>query len=93
MLEDWDPYHLWLATYNRYLEDDSYFYCFDCVYYKNIGNNGLKNGLGYSVLVAYLNPLTDSSDVEPIPVSLANLTITGEDSTVSNTWVNDPSSS
>lgn len=35
MLEDWDPYHMWMVMYTRYEEpgDDFYFYCYDCLYY------------------------------------------------------------
>jgi hypothetical protein len=99
MLEDWDPYHMWMAMYTRYIEpgDDFYFYCYDCVYYNNVGSAGLTAGVGYSVLVAHLDPFTSD---QPIPISPANitttpanLTITGENSTVSDAWVNDPSNS
>jgi hypothetical protein len=94
MLEEWDPYHMWMAMYTRYVEpgDDFYFYCYDCVYYNNVGRSGLPSGQGYSVIVAWLNPFTDAGSTHPI-VSLANSTITGENSTLVDNWTNDPSSS
>ncbi len=72
MLEDWDPYHMWSAMYTRFVEpgDNFYFYCFDCIYYNNVGRNDLQSG-GYSVLVGWLNPFTDAEKITPI-ISLAN---------------------
>ena len=72
MLEDWDPYHMWSAMYTRFVEpgDDFYFYCFDCIYYNNVGRNDLQSG-GYLVLVGWLNPFTNAEKIPPI-ISLAN---------------------
>jgi hypothetical protein len=43
MLEDWDPYHMWMEMYTKYVEpgENFYFYCSDCVYYNNIGKSEL----------------------------------------------------
>lgn len=94
MLEDWDPYHLWMVMYTKYEEpgEDFYFYCYDCIYYNNIGYSDIKNGNGYSVLVAYLSPFVNLTQQEIITntteASVYNSTITGANSTLMSTLIN-----
>lgn len=91
MLEDCDFYHMWMVIYTEYQlpGDDFCFYCYDCVYYANIGSN-LSARTSMSVIVAWLSPFTDAESI-PLIISLANSTITGENSTLIDTWPNDPS--
>ena len=83
LLEDWDPYTLWMTIASGGVEagEEFYYSCYNCTVYTAVNPNELKKE-GYNIMVLW---------IEPQYAVMANTTIT-EDYEMIQGYANSPTS-